>query len=176
MPVSFLFQYKYIMWILALAIALWKSGLFFVVFAISVNCDTQRISPLISFTLAFHIASELSLNTRSDKLNLSFMSSNFLLCTNLLRCAYIFFVRASTSLMLSSVLFTIQLQEALEDMQTCLFRSLQEPWALGISGISSHYSLDEIMSVLLYECAWEAGMQGDRLRDVLTAGRFRMIY
>lgn len=53
-------------------IARWKSGLFpFVVFAIRVNWETQRISPLISLTLFFHMTEEfevVSLNTRRDNL------------------------------------------------------------------------------------------------------------
>ena len=38
-------------------LTLWKSGLApFMVLAMSVNCDTQRISPSMSLTLRFHIA------------------------------------------------------------------------------------------------------------------------
>ena len=51
--------------------ARWKSGLFpFVVFAINVNWETHKISPSISFTLAFHIVSSLagSEKTRSERL------------------------------------------------------------------------------------------------------------
>lgn len=54
--------------------ALWKSGLLpLLVLARRVNCDTQRISPSISFTLAFHIllGSTGSLNTRRFRLEVA---------------------------------------------------------------------------------------------------------
>ncbi len=51
-------------------IARWKSGLSLVVFANNVNCETHKISPSISFTLAFHIffGSVGSEKTRRPKL------------------------------------------------------------------------------------------------------------
>lgn len=48
--------------------ARWKSGLFpFEVFAYSVNCDTQRISPSMSFTLDFHIFCGLAWSAKSRR-------------------------------------------------------------------------------------------------------------
>lgn len=50
--------------------ALWKSGLFWDVLPMRVNCETQRISPSISLTLDFHIFPESfgSSNTRKERL------------------------------------------------------------------------------------------------------------
>jgi len=57
-------------------IARWKSGFLpFEVFAMRVNCDTQRISPCISLTFSFHMSPEGLENTLRDNLCLMRESS-----------------------------------------------------------------------------------------------------
>lgn len=56
--------------ILVRTIARWKSGLLPLdVFAMRVNWDTQRISPCISLTFAFHMSPEGLENTFKDSLH-----------------------------------------------------------------------------------------------------------
>jgi hypothetical protein len=57
-------------------IARWKSGLLpFEVFAMRVNCDTQRTSPCMSLTFAFHMSPEGLGNTFRDNLDEPAVSS-----------------------------------------------------------------------------------------------------
>jgi hypothetical protein len=59
-----------------ITIARWNCGLFpFAVLANSVNCETQRMSPWISLTLAFHALSDSSEKTRKFKLAIRHVSS-----------------------------------------------------------------------------------------------------
>lgn len=95
--------------------ARWKSGLFpLAVFAISVNWETQRISPPMSLTFLFHMFSVTSEKTRSERLERNergaVSSESFTFRKG--RMMYIFLVRISTSEAVSSVLGNSYVQPA----------------------------------------------------------------
>ena len=97
------------------------------VFAMRVNCDTQRISPCMSLTFAFHISPEGLENTFRDNLGeTESLAAEELawhgLGLGLNEKTHIFFARFSTSETLSSVRPYSQLQLVLllhEDLRLC---------------------------------------------------------
>ena len=90
-------------------IARWKSGFLPLdVFAMRVNCDTQRISPCISLTFSFHMSPEGLENTL--RVNLGLKPESLAAEENRVwnevekrKKAHIFFARFSMSETLSSV-------------------------------------------------------------------------